>query len=350
MSRALLLAHNCAESGDVPVGAVVLDPSGRIIGEGWNRREADNDPTAHAEVLALRAAGKKLGSWNLSGCTLVVTLEPCTACAGAVVGARISRLVFGAWDEKAGACGSLRDVVRDSRLNHQVEVISGVLEEPASVQLRGFFAERRLAQTRQDSDFGSRRSTPEQHRPAGADADGPGALAANRDSPLPARRSLRAAQKKKAAASQAERAASLPRRRPRRPLSPAARTENQPKAAEHAATARAGSVPDAPPTLTTALDLTSLPLPELPSGEIRIVEPDLVTYPTLRGSAPESSVQPPTVTVTPPLPAVEPGLSSAPPAGRRAARHAGKRPIPPERGTAGSAFAGPVPPTKIPRT
>lgn len=143
MTRALLYAHRAQTDGDVPVGALVLDPSGKIIGSGWNRREVDSDPTAHAEVIALREAGATLGTWNLSGCTLVVTLEPCTMCAGAVVSSRISTLVFGAWDPKAGACGSVRDVVRDSRLNHEVEVVPGVLEDEATAQLRAFFAAKR---------------------------------------------------------------------------------------------------------------------------------------------------------------------------------------------------------------
>lgn len=153
MSRALLLAHKCGESDDVPVGAVVVDPSGRIVGEGWNRREADNDPTAHAEILALRDAGGRLGTWNLSSCSLLVTLEPCTMCAGAVVASRVDQLIFGAWDPKAGACGSVRDVVRDSRLNHQVEVIAGVMEAEAAVQLRAFFADKRRKQDKPDSAF-----------------------------------------------------------------------------------------------------------------------------------------------------------------------------------------------------
>ncbi len=143
MSRALFLANRARESGDVPVGAVVLDSLGRIIGQGWNRREADHDPSAHAEIVAMREAGARLSRWNLVGCTLVVTLEPCTMCAGAAVQARLDRVVFGAWDPKAGAAGSVRDVLRDSRLNHQVEVIGGVLEEEATVQLRAFFDERR---------------------------------------------------------------------------------------------------------------------------------------------------------------------------------------------------------------
>lgn len=153
MARALLLAHQCVETDDVPVGAVVIDPSGRIVGRGWNMREGDNDPTAHAEVVALREAGKTLNSWNLSECTLVVTLEPCTMCAGAAVAARIKRVAFGAWDPKAGACGSVRDVVRDSRLNHTIEVVPEIMEREASIQLKGFFAERRRAQQKPESDF-----------------------------------------------------------------------------------------------------------------------------------------------------------------------------------------------------
>lgn len=143
MSRALLLAYRAAQAGDVPVGAVVLAPDGTIIGRGWNRREVDHDPTAHAEIIALREAGKALGTWNLSDCAIVVTLEPCTMCAGAIVAARVGRVVFATWDPKAGACGSVRDVVRDSRLNHQVEVISGVMEDEAAVQLTAFFAAKR---------------------------------------------------------------------------------------------------------------------------------------------------------------------------------------------------------------
>ena len=168
MSRALLLAHECQGSQDVPVGAVVIDPSGRIVGQGWNRREETKDPTAHAEILALREAGETLGSWNLSGCTLVVTLEPCTMCAGAIVQSRVDRVVFGAWDPKAGAAGSVRDVVRDARLNHQVEVVPGVLEEQASVQLRGFFAQKRM-ETDKDSDFWQKRIRRKAPKPVRAD-------------------------------------------------------------------------------------------------------------------------------------------------------------------------------------
>jgi tRNA(adenine34) deaminase len=143
MRLALDVARGALASDDVPVGAVVLDPAGAVIGSAHNRREADADPTAHAEVLALRAAARALGSWRLAGCTLVVTLEPCTMCAGALVLARVERLVFGAFDPKAGAVGSLWDVVRDPRLNHRPQVVAGVLEEPCAEVLRSFFATHR---------------------------------------------------------------------------------------------------------------------------------------------------------------------------------------------------------------
>lgn len=143
MGRALVLASEAADRGDVPVGAVVLGPDGAMLGEGANRREADADPTAHAEILALRAAAGARGEWRLDGCTLVVTLEPCTMCAGALVLARIDRLVLGAWDAKAGATGSVRDVVRDSRLNHRVEVVPGVREAECAGVLEEFFRDRR---------------------------------------------------------------------------------------------------------------------------------------------------------------------------------------------------------------
>ena len=143
MSRALFLANRARENGDVPVGAVVLDGSGRIIAEGWNTKEAHHDPTGHAEIMALRNAARVKGTWRLDDTTLVVTLEPCTMCAGAIVQARVGRLVIGAWDPKAGACGSVRDVVRDSRLNHRAEVVTGVLETECAIQLRGFFTTRR---------------------------------------------------------------------------------------------------------------------------------------------------------------------------------------------------------------
>jgi tRNA(adenine34) deaminase len=132
-----------AARGDVPVGAVVTGADGGIIARGRNRREADADPTAHAEIVAIREAARMLGTWRLAGCTLVVTLEPCTMCAGAVGAARLGRLVFGAADPKAGAVGSLWDVLRDRRLNHRPEVISGVLAAECGAVLREFFAERR---------------------------------------------------------------------------------------------------------------------------------------------------------------------------------------------------------------
>ena len=140
MRDALLEARAAVATSDVPVGAVVLDPAGTVVARGRNRREADADPTAHAEVLALREAAAARGEWRLDGCTLVVSLEPCTMCAGATVLARLDRLVFGAFDEKAGAVGSLWDVVRDRRLNHRPEVVSGVLAEESAALLLDFFA------------------------------------------------------------------------------------------------------------------------------------------------------------------------------------------------------------------
>lgn len=143
MRRALVLAEAAGAGGDVPVGAVVTDAAGIVIGEGRNLREVDHDPTAHAEVVAMRRAAASLGSWNLAGCTLTVTLEPCVMCAGAMLQAHVSRLVFGAWDDKAGAVGSVYDVVRDRRLPSRAEVVAGVLGDEASALLRGFFAARR---------------------------------------------------------------------------------------------------------------------------------------------------------------------------------------------------------------
>lgn len=143
MERALTLATDAGAAGDVPVGAVVTDAAGLVIGEGRNLREATHDPTAHAEVVALRDAAASLSSWNLEGCSLVVTLEPCVMCAGAVLQSRVSRLVFGAWDEKAGAAGSVYDVVRDRRLPYRAEVVAGVREVEASALLRDFFDARR---------------------------------------------------------------------------------------------------------------------------------------------------------------------------------------------------------------
>lgn len=143
MRRAISEAAKAEATGDVPVGAVVMDPDGAVVGTGHNAREATADPTAHAEILAIRQAASSLGAWRLEGCTLVVTLEPCTMCAGAVVLARLSTLVFGAYDPKAGAAGSLWDVVRDRRLNHRPQVIGGVLEDETADVLRAFFATRR---------------------------------------------------------------------------------------------------------------------------------------------------------------------------------------------------------------
>ena len=143
MTLALDEARAALATGDVPVGAVVLDPAGAVIARGRNVREAELDPSGHAEVVALRAAASALGSWRLDGCTLVVTLEPCTMCAGAIVGARIARLVFGAVDDKAGAVGSLWDVVRDRRLNHRPEVVAGVLADECGALMTSFFKEQR---------------------------------------------------------------------------------------------------------------------------------------------------------------------------------------------------------------
>jgi tRNA(adenine34) deaminase len=143
MERALTLAADAARDGEIPVGAVVTDAAGTVLGEGRNLRELTHDPTAHAEVVAMRAAAASLGSWNLEGCTLVVTLEPCLMCAGAALQAHIGRIVFGAWDEKAGAVGSVYDVVRDRRLPVRAEVVGGVREAEASALLRAFFAARR---------------------------------------------------------------------------------------------------------------------------------------------------------------------------------------------------------------
>jgi tRNA(adenine34) deaminase len=140
MRQALAEAGHALPHDDVPIGAVVVGPHGDVIGRAHNRREADRDPTAHAEVLALRQAAGALGGWRLTGCTLVVTLEPCTMCAGAVVLSRVDRLVFGAYDDKAGAVGSLWDVVRDRRLNHRPEVLGGVLAEESAALLDAFFA------------------------------------------------------------------------------------------------------------------------------------------------------------------------------------------------------------------
>ena len=143
MQAALDEARLALDTGDVPIGAVVLGPSGDVIGRGHNVREALADPTGHAEVVALREASAYVGEWRLTGCTLVVTLEPCTMCAGAAVLARVDRIVFGAFDDKAGAVGSLWDVVRDRRLNHRPEVVSGVYAAASAALLASFFAGQR---------------------------------------------------------------------------------------------------------------------------------------------------------------------------------------------------------------
>jgi tRNA(adenine34) deaminase len=143
MAEALAEARAAVATGDVPVGAVVVDADGAVLGRGRNEREATGDPLAHAEIVALRAAAAARGSWRLDDCTLVVTLEPCVMCAGAVLAARLHRVVFGAWDEKAGAVGSVQDVLRDHRLPHRIEVVSGVDAEECADVLRRFFDARR---------------------------------------------------------------------------------------------------------------------------------------------------------------------------------------------------------------
>ncbi len=143
MKRALELAREAMNRDEVPVGAVVVSPEGEILGEGFNQPISLCDPTAHAEILALREAARKVGNYRLLGCTIYVTLEPCPMCAGALVYARLKRLVFGASDPKTGACGSLYNLVQDERLNHQLEVTGGLLAEEASALLREFFKMRR---------------------------------------------------------------------------------------------------------------------------------------------------------------------------------------------------------------
>jgi len=140
MARALHLARAAADTGEVPIGAAVYRlADGVILGEGHNRRETDNDPTAHAEVLAIKAAAAAIGDWRLEGCGIAVTLEPCPMCAGAIVNARLDRLVFGAGDPKAGACGTLMRLTEDPRLNHRVTPVGGVMAEEAAALLREFF-------------------------------------------------------------------------------------------------------------------------------------------------------------------------------------------------------------------
>lgn len=143
LADALELASTAGRAGEVPVGALVIDADGQVIGSGANARESTADPTAHAEIVALRAAARHTGSWRLPEATIVVTLEPCVMCAGAIVAARVRTLVFGAWDPKAGACGSVWDLVRDTRANHWVEVVGGLDEDRCGGILRDFFGERR---------------------------------------------------------------------------------------------------------------------------------------------------------------------------------------------------------------
>ena len=143
MQAALSLAKVAADKGDVPVGAIVVNEAGEILGTGQNLREQNNDPTAHAEIVALRNASEKYGSWRLDDLTIVVTLEPCAMCAGAILQSRIKRLVFAAWDEKAGAAGSVMDVIRDPRALTKVEVITGIMEKECSDVLKDFFNTKR---------------------------------------------------------------------------------------------------------------------------------------------------------------------------------------------------------------
>ena len=142
MHEAIAIARGASASGDIPVGALVINKDGVVIGKGANEREANNDPTAHAEIVAIRNAAARLQNSRLDGCTLVVTLEPCAMCAGAIAQSRISHLIFGAWDEKAGAVGSVWDVLRDPRSIFQVEVTSGILETECAALLKDFFSDK----------------------------------------------------------------------------------------------------------------------------------------------------------------------------------------------------------------
>ena len=143
MQQAIAIAREVKSSGDVPVGALIVNEASKIVSFGKNEREKDNDPTAHAEIVAIRGAGEKLGSWRLDELTLIVTLEPCVMCAGAILQSRIKRLVFGAFDQKAGAVGSSLDVIRDVRALSKVEVVSGVLEDECAKLLQEFFLQKR---------------------------------------------------------------------------------------------------------------------------------------------------------------------------------------------------------------
>jgi tRNA(adenine34) deaminase len=142
MRLALDVARIAPTTGDIPVGAIVINSDGIVIGKGFNEREANNDPTAHAEIVAIRNAASRLQKSRLDGCTLIVTLEPCAMCAGAIAQSRISKVIYGAWDEKAGAVGSVWDVLRDPRSIFKVEVVSGVLEEECAALLTDFFKDR----------------------------------------------------------------------------------------------------------------------------------------------------------------------------------------------------------------
>jgi len=144
MLEALEVAESATSSGDVPVGAVLFNEAGQLVGVGHNLRERDCDPTAHAEIVAMREAAKKNGKWRLDGHTLVVTLEPCAMCAGAIAQSRMKTLVFGAWDEKAGAVGSMWDILRDPRALHQMEVIAGIMEPECAQLLSDFFKDQRI--------------------------------------------------------------------------------------------------------------------------------------------------------------------------------------------------------------
>ena len=143
MQAALSLAKIAGDNGDVPVGAIVVNEAGEILGTGQNLREKNNDPSAHAEIVAMRQAAEKIGSWRLDDLTMVVTLEPCAMCAGAISQSRFKRLVFGTWDEKAGAVGSVWDLIRDGRSLNKVEVVSGVMEQECGDVLKSFFSSKR---------------------------------------------------------------------------------------------------------------------------------------------------------------------------------------------------------------
>jgi tRNA(adenine34) deaminase len=142
MQEALVLARSANATGDVPVGAIVINKDGVVVGKGFNERDANNDPTAHAEIVAIRSAASRLQNSRLDGCTIIVTLEPCAMCAGAIAQSRISHLIFGAWDEKAGAVGSVWDVIRDPRSIFKVEVTAGVLENECAGLLKEFFSDK----------------------------------------------------------------------------------------------------------------------------------------------------------------------------------------------------------------